>query len=217
MRLVDCDQVAPTESEFDVEFGRHESRRLVAENGGSFDFGSHAGKATSMNFRNKISLVTIALGLSLTFSAQVAAAPCDSANHRAFDFWLGEWDVYTPDGKRAGSNRIEREYGGCVLHERYDTGRGYSGESLNIYDASRKIWHQSWVDTSGTLLLLEGGIRDGKMVLEGHTAGADAAVIKHRISWTPNADGSVRQHWESTDAKGAWTTAFDGKYVKKKP
>jgi hypothetical protein len=61
-----------------------------------------------------------------------SAAPCEEPVHWAFDFWLGEWEVRTPDGKLAGDNRIEREYGGCVLHERYTTGKGYSGESLNI-------------------------------------------------------------------------------------
>lgn len=135
--------------------------------------------------------------------------------HRAFDFWLGEWNVRTPDGKLAGVNRITREYDGCVLRERYDTGRGYSGESLNIYDAGRKTWHQSWVDTSGTLLLLEGGLRNGSMVLEGQTVGSDALVTKHRITWTPIGAGTVRQLWESTNAAGEWSVAFDGTYVRK--
>ncbi len=140
---------------------------------------------------------------------------CNVPVHRAFDFWLGEWEVRTPDGKLAGVNKITGEYGGCVLHERYDTQRGYSGESLNIYDATRKVWHQTWVDSSGTLLLLEGGMRDGKMVLEGQTVGDDGSISKQRISWTPNANGSVRQFWESTDATGQWTTAFDGLYTRK--
>ena len=157
-------------------------------------------------------LAVVCLGAVATLPA--IAAPCDALPHRAFDFWLGEWQVRTPDGKLAGVNRIEREYDGCVLHERYTTGRGYGGESLNIYDASRKVWHQTWVDTSGTLLVLEGGIRDGKMVLEGRTTGADAQATRHRITWTPNADGSVRQFWESTDAKGAWTVTFDGMYTR---
>ena len=69
--------------------------------------------------------------------------------------------------------------------------------------------------TSGTLLLLEGGLVDGKMVLEGQTTGTDAQIVRHRITWTPNPDGSVRQFWESTDAKGDWRTAFDGRYTKK--
>jgi hypothetical protein len=161
--------------------------------------------------------VRLALALALGWLAAGAwAAPaCDAAAHRAFDFWLGEWQVRTPDGKLAGVNRIESEYGGCVLHERYTTGRGYSGESLNIYDAGRKVWHQTWVDSSGTLLRLEGGLHGQNMVLEGQTVGSDGLVTRHRITWTPNADGSVRQLWESTDAKGQWSTAFDGQYTRK--
>ena len=144
-----------------------------------------------------------------------AQTPCDTPAHRAFDFWLGEWEVRTPDGKLAGVNRITREYGGCVLHERYDTPRGYRGESLNAFDAGRGVWHQTWVDSQGTLLLLEGNVRDGSMVLEGQTASAGGPPTRHRITWTPNADGTVRQHWESTDPKGAWATAFDGTYRRK--
>jgi hypothetical protein len=157
----------------------------------------------------KILITTIA-----TTSIANAAGACDASEHRQFDFWLGEWTVRTPDGKLAGVNSISSEYGGCVLHERYSTGRGYSGESLNIYDPSRKVWHQTWVDSSGTLLLLEGSLDGKSMVLQGQVANANQ-IIKHRITWTPNADGSVRQHWESTNAKGEWTTAFDGTYTRK--
>jgi len=144
-----------------------------------------------------------------------AVAACEAPEHRQFDFWLGEWNVHTPDGKLAGVNRISSEYGGCVLHERYDTGRGYSGESLNTYDAGRRLWHQTWVDTAGTLLLLEGGLRGNSMVLEGETTGKDGVVTRHRITWTPGVDGSVRQHWESASADGEWQTAFDGTYTRK--
>lgn len=148
-------------------------------------------------------------------STGAAPAPCIAPDYRGFDFWIGDWSVYATNGKLAGTSRITREYGGCVIHEHYDTGRGYSGESLNIYDAPRNSWHQSWVDSSGLLLLLEGSVRDGKMVLEGQTVGADGATTRHRITWTPNPDGSVRQFWESTNANGAWTVAFDGKYLRK--
>jgi len=162
-------------------------------------------------------LLRTALAVLLAFATSTAAAAgaCEAAEHRQFDFWLGDWNVHTPDGKLAGVNSIVREYGGCVLHERYSTNHGYSGESLNMYDASRKVWHQTWVDSTGTLLLLEGGLRGVSMVLEGQTVGAEGQITKHRITWTPNADGSVRQHWESTDGKGEWGTAFDGKYTRK--
>jgi hypothetical protein len=123
-------------------------------------------------------------------------------------------NVPDPLSRLRGTNRITRAYGGCVLHEQYDTGRGYSGASYNIYDAGRRKWHQSWVDTSGTLLRLDGGLVEGKMVLEGEAMGANGSKIKHRITWTPNADGSVRQLWESTNAAGEWAVAFDGTYTK---
>lgn len=144
-----------------------------------------------------------------------AAGPCDTDEYRQFDFWIGEWNVHTADGKLAGTNSIAREYGGCVLHERYSTGRGYSGESLNVFDAARKLWHQTWVDSSGTLLLLEGGLRGPSMVLEGQTHETDGTVKRHRITWTPDADGSVRQHWEATDSHGKWVSVFDGRYTRK--
>jgi hypothetical protein len=165
-----------------------------------------------MSMRKTVLPGLVAVAVSGAAIAQGTIAPCGSEQHRAFDFWLGEWKVYAPGGKLAGTNSIKREYAGCVLHERYDNGRGYSGESLNTYDVGRQVWHQTWVDSSGLLLLLEGGMREGRMVLEGQTTGADGAVTKHRITWTPNPDGTVRQFWESTDKDGKWVIAFDGTY-----
>jgi hypothetical protein len=162
----------------------------------------------------RLAIAVISIAAS-THAAAASPGACEASEHRQFDFWIGEWNVRTPDGKLAGVNSIKREYDGCVLHERYSTPRGYSGESLNMYDAGRKVWHQTWVDTSGALLLLEGGLRGGSMVLEGQSVGPNGQITKHRITWTPNANGTVRQHWQSTDPQGQWTTAFDGTYTRK--
>jgi hypothetical protein len=160
-------------------------------------------------------LGVIAMSSPVMPLAQTPPPACTSSEHREFDFWLGEWNVHAASGKLAGTNSIRREIGGCVLHERYETGRGYSGESFNIYDEPRKVWHQTWVDSSGLLLQLEGRFRDGRMILEGQTTGADQKITKHRITWSANPDGSVRQLWESTGPNGEWTVAFDGKYTRK--
>lgn len=101
-----------------------------------------------------------------------------------------------------------------MIHEHYSTPRGYAGESLNTWDADRGVWHQTWVDNGGTLLLLDGKLVGGAMVLEG-TGMNEGRPVKHRITWTPNADGSVRQLWESTGANGQWTIVFDGLYRRK--
>jgi hypothetical protein len=40
--------------------------------------------------------------------------------------------------------------------------------------------------------------------------------MRHEITWTPRADGTVRQVWRvSRDAGQTWTTNFDGTYVRK--
>jgi len=160
------------------------------------------------------SILTCALLLSPSFVTAQTPPRCDPAEYRQFDFWLGTWQVQTPDGKVAGTNRITREYDGCVIHERYTGAKTYRGESLNSYDPARKVWHQTWVDNQGLLLLLEGGLRDKSMVLEGESIGASGKPSQQRITWTPNADGSVRQHWEASDDSGKWTTVFDGKYTR---
>ena len=152
---------------------------------------------------------------AIAADAAPPTAPCAGAENRQFDFWIGDWRVAKPDGTFAGMNRITREYGGCVIHEHYATGKGYTGESLNMYDAARAVWHQTWVDDGGLLLTLEGKWNGKSMVLEGLAPGANGALGKQRITWTPNADGSVRQLWEAADDKGAWSVVFDGRYTKK--
>ena len=138
----------------------------------------------------------------------------DSSQYHAFDFWIGEWQVRTSDGNLAGHNRIERRCGGCALHEQYTTSRGYSGESLSIYDITRKVWHQTWVDNDRLLLLLEGNLQHKSMVLDGRTVSDGAQLTHHRITWTPNADGSIRQLWESTNGNGERVISFDATYTR---
>jgi hypothetical protein len=141
--------------------------------------------------------------------------PCTSPVHRQFDFWLGTWDVVGANGRFAGVNRIELVDGGCALYESWSSGGGgYTGRSLNSVGGDGR-WRQTWVDTGGLRLELVGGLVDGKMVLEGETPAATAGAppVRNRITWSPEAEGRVRQHWEtSADAGKTWTTAFDGTY-----
>lgn len=41
-------------------------------------------------------------------TAPTSPAPpsCDAAPYRAFDFWVGEWEVRTPQGQLTGTNSI---------------------------------------------------------------------------------------------------------------
>jgi hypothetical protein len=149
-------------------------------------------------------------------TTQAPAGPCEAAEYRQFDFWIGNWEV-SAQGKPAGTNSIHAVHGGCALQENWQGAGagGISGSSFNIFDRSTGKWHQTWVDASGTLLLLDGSLVDGVMVLEGSRPTASGGTAQHRISWTPNEDGSVRQLWEaSNDGGGSWNVLFDGLYVK---
>lgn len=151
-------------------------------------------------------------------SAKKPFPACASDNHRAFDFWIGTWDV-TAVGQDQPSavNRISREHGGCVLREDYRTSGGYTGMSMSFYDSARDIWHQTWMGGDGAALFIEGGLnKQGEMVLSNRNTPCykDGMPI-NRITWTPHADSSVRQHWQaSKDGGKTWTTVFDGLYVR---
>ena len=153
--------------------------------------------------------------------AQTPPTPpvCTAAEHRQFDFWIGRWDVFTPDGKKAGDNHIEAIDGGCALIERWRGNGGFTGTSLNSWDAQARRWRQHWIDNQGSLLQLAGALDGVSMVLASSGPDPDkpGATLRQRIRWTPLADGAVRQHWEtSTDDGAAWATAFEGRYVKVK-
>ncbi len=147
--------------------------------------------------------------------------PLADPRHRQFDFWLGTWDVRQPDGSAAGRNRIERLFDGCGLAEHWEGASGLRGASYSAFDTGRATWHQTWIDSSGSVLLLDGGMGNDAMVLEGRTesaAGDSDGALRHRISWSvTDVDGDeLRQHWQVSRDEGAtWTTAFDGRYTRR--
>ena len=139
---------------------------------------------------------------------------CDGDAHRQFDFWVGTWRVENPAGAVVGHNTIRRVTD-CFLHESYTTPTGYEGQSFNIYDAARGVWHQSWVDNGGLLLQMDGGIDDGKMILQGPGVGQSGVAVVNRITWSVEGGDPdhVRQLWEtSTDDGATWSVTFDGHY-----
>jgi len=115
----------------------------------------------------------------------------DDPTH-AFDFWLGEWEVHDPEGRHVGRNSITAPFDTGALAEHWRGDGGVVGHSLTAWDAERGCWHQTWMDSTGGVLLLDGDVRNGAVVLEGV---------------------GVRQLWETSKDDGeTWQTAFDGRY-----
>ena len=171
-------------------------------------------------------LVATSLGLAGTVSAlaQSTTPPpdaCVGAPWDAFDFWVGDWNVYAPDtdeapGPYLGHNRIERINGGCLVTEHWVGASGNAGDSINVHDPLIGAWRQVWM-SNGWYIDYTGGLdAAGAMVLTGEAYTVQTETrAPLRGSWTPNADGSVTQQFDQGDGEGNWQTVFIGIYVLK--
>ena len=141
--------------------------------------------------------------------------PCLTApEHRQFDFWVGDWQVFTPQGQLAGTNRIERVTDGCIILENWMAAGGGSGKSFNYYDRNDGKWHQLWIGSTGGVIHFVGEFKDGAMRYTTTTT-TNGAKVLGRMTFFPQGD-KVRQLWEQSNDEGkTWTVAFDGTYVKK--
>lgn len=143
-------------------------------------------------------------------AAQAPPKPaCTAAEHRQFDFWVGKWQVSrTGQDQVVAESLIEAVYNGCGVRENWMPKNSQTGGSLNIYLPAEKAWKQTWIDSAGTRADFAGGWTGKAMVLTGKWGGPLV-----RMTYTPNADGSVRQAGEqSTDDGKTWTPTFDFTY-----
>jgi ketosteroid isomerase-like protein len=148
----------------------------------------------------------LTLASSIAWAADVKP-PCADPAFRAFDFWAGTWDVYDVGGQtKVASARIDPILDGCVLREDYQQFDGHQGQSFTMYDATRHVWHQSWVTNRGELLQIEGTVQDGSIVLSGEDRDAGTLV---RGIWKPE-HGNVRETADTSADQGkTWKPWFD--------
>lgn len=136
--------------------------------------------------------------------------PCVSSEYRQFDFWVGDWDVFEGDSASPVARaRVNRILDGCVIHEDYQSADGLKGESFSIYDASRKVWHQTWVTNRGQLLIIEGDVENGAMVLAGVDRATSGEGRYVRGTWKQEEGGVRESALRSTDDGKIWKTWFD--------
>ncbi len=150
-----------------------------------------------------------------TFS-QTTDCNCCSEAQLAFDFWVGEWNVTNADGTPAGKNSIVKEENGCVLRENWTSAKsGFTGTSLNFYNALEKQWEQLWVDNTGNYLKLAGNRVDNRMVMTSvELTRSDGQKYRNRITWTLNKNESVSQLWEVLEGDQVTSVVFEGLYKK---
>jgi len=164
----------------------------------------------------RIFITLTLLMLTLSLKAQTNSCNCCSEKHSEFDFWLGSWEVSKPDGSPAGTNVIEKVQDNCILRENWTSAVGnFTGTSNNFYNSRTGRWEQIWLDNQGGILHLKGNRKDNQMILQSDELKNDKGEpYFHRITWTLNEDGSVRQYWETITNGNDVVVAFDGLYKK---
>ncbi len=152
--------------------------------------------------------------------AQNAPPPfcSDAPGFGDFDFWVGEWKVYSNNDERQffGDNSITKHHGDCLLKEDWRGAGGSAGFSINYYNGVTDEWRQVWV-SNGYSIDYTGGLDDaGAMRLEGRIYNyAQESESPFRGTWTPKANGDVVQRFELFDGEAQeWTLWFEGLYVR---
>jgi hypothetical protein len=136
--------------------------------------------------------------------------------HRQFDFWVGEWNVFNPQGIQVGESRIEKITDGCVVHENWSSQASGEGKSYNFYDTRKGRWRQIWVDDSARVQEYEGAFRDGAIHYAGTGLDSAGKPVLLRMTFTPQFGGDVRQLIEqSVDEGKTYAVSFDGTYRRK--
>ena len=153
----------------------------------------------------------------------LAQKPCSLPVFRQFDFWVGNWEAFATNGKKAGDSKISIMLDSCVVLEEWTSaspqqGLTYSGKSFNMYNAATKQWQQTWVDNTGnTTEFLRGTGSDGKIIYY-----ADKVMdpkgknFMRRLTFTKLSNDKVRQLGERSDDNGnTWTVEYDLEYRRK--
>jgi hypothetical protein len=149
------------------------------------------------------------------FAQPTSKAPCAAPEYHQFDFFVGDWDAFDLDKPSVDKpnavvahNRVDAILEGCVVLEDYEDTSGHHGESFSIYDATKKMWHQTWVTNRGELLLLDGEFHDGQMSLSGHDV-HEGKPREVRGVWRVESGGVRETAVESFDGGKTWQPWFD--------
>ena len=146
------------------------------------------------------------------------AEPCTQMPEmRQFDFWVGEWEVKTPQGQPAGQSSVQSILGKCVILENWSGSRGVNGKSFNIFSSVDHKWHQTWVDDQGTLVeYKQGEYKDGKLAYLAEQPAANGQNQLLRLTFFNLGLERVRQLGEtSIDGGKTWQISFDLIYHRK--
>jgi hypothetical protein len=121
----------------------------------------------------------------------------------ALDFWLGTWTATWRGG--GGTNTITRELDDRVVVERFEAGPPdpWSGMSVSVHDATKDLWHQTWVDSNGSYWHFVGS-RTEEGTIFATPGPVDEDRLVKRMVFSDVEDDSFHWRWESSTDGTTW-------------
>lgn len=159
--------------------------------------------------------------------------PCDDPEARAFDFWIGEWDVLNrnrrPEGTRfhptgRATDRVHAVVGGCAIveHWRGDAiGKYILGFSIRAYDRRTGEWVVVLLwPTNGRPSFgeLRGGFRHGRGTFSFRRVTTDGDTVTNRFVFSDIRPDALR--WEngtSRDGGRSWVGHWIMEFSRRPP
>jgi len=175
-------------------------------------------------------LTALLLAARVSFAqGPASASPCQAAEARQFDFWLGTWDLAgrTRSQPRSSqwqetrsTNTITSTMDGCVTREDFKNvaPQRWAGMSVSVWNPQSGEWQQTWVDSQGGYIPLTGGFHDGRMILATapHRLPSGETVV-NRMVFHDIARDSLVWDWEtSRDMGRTWDLTWSIVYRRRK-
>jgi hypothetical protein len=174
---------------------------------------------SKLRFISRLVLVTAAMAACIAAPARAADTTSCAADstHRALDFWLGNWAISAQGGGPASTSNVSLDLDQCIVIERWDGGRGHTGENIFAYSAGDRSWHGIFADNQGHVhVFVDGKVRDGSAEFTGPSRGEHGETILNRITIRRISDTQAQQSWEkSSDGGKTWSAQFHLDYTRK--
>lgn len=149
--------------------------------------------------------------------AQNNIKPCSAPEASQFDFWVGDWNLYSAD-TLTGTNAVYKIMDGCTLQENFESSKiKYRGKSWSMYNNQTKEWQQTWVDNQGGYIVLNGKFENGTMILFTGVTKANGKDMVYRMRYHDIKKDSFEWDWESSsDNAVTWKPDWHIHYERKK-
>lgn len=150
-------------------------------------------------------------------------SPClDAAAHpefRQLDYWVGEWEVFSADGKKSSDVSVTKVLNTCGISEVWRAARSPNGDGLGLstYNSRTDKWEYFWVSAAGATSHFEGTLLADGMRFRLLQPMPNGVLRLRHWSLIKKPDGKIEELSVGSNDDGVtWTTEYDLTWVPKK-